>query len=586
AAAMSGAGSIDASGGDYQAVSYYGASGGGGRVALYVDTLTGFDPATQVKAWGGTTWGNTTPVLYAGAGTVFVRTSGQTYGRLIINAGKEPSGAERVGPQTPLPALGTGTVTDFQASGADGLLTPSGTLKAQWLGAWLALEDASGAPLGSFQVLSIDGQGRALLKAAATATAAARYHGQYRFDRFDVKGGAGVSSTDEVVVGDVIAESKGRLPSTLTAANVTVKAGSPVTLAVGGTLKMTVSGRLTVESGAVLDVTGLGYLGGQSAGAAGSAPAGVTASASDAGGSHGGVGAVWGNPGPAGEVFGSVYQPLFPGGGGADKYSGSPGGNGGGVVNLNVGELVVDGQIRALGERKQTTGHGESGGAGGTVLITAHTVSGAGLIDASGGDYQAVSYYGGSGGGGRVALYVDTFTGFDPATQARARGGATLGGASAGLYASPGTVYVKQPQMTYGKLYVDQGGILAGKSIPNSPLPAIGIGTVGTATADTVSTSALWIEPASPTAKFALGVVGMWVRLNTTDYRVIDQSADRRKLLLDGAAGAVQVGDGYRGVYKFDEVIVRGGSKLEFRDTNAVGTFTVDATSSVIQNVP
>ncbi|MBW8767762.1 MAG: hypothetical protein JF630_16625, partial [Geodermatophilales bacterium] len=279
AAAMSGAGLIDASGGDYQAVSYYGASGGGGRVALYVDTLTGFDPATQVKTWGGTTWGNTTPVLYAGAGTVFVRTSGQTYGRLIVNAGKEPSGAERVGPQTPLPALGTGTVTSLQAVGADGLLTPGGTLKAQWLGAWMALEDASGTPLGSFQVLSIDGQSRALLKDAATATAAARYHGQYRFDRFDVKGGAGVSSTDEVVVGDVIAESKGRLPSTLTAANVTVKAGSPVTLAVGGTLKMTVSGTLTVESGAVLDVTGLGYLGGQSSGAPGSAPSGFTASA-------------------------------------------------------------------------------------------------------------------------------------------------------------------------------------------------------------------------------------------------------------------------------------------------------------------
>ena len=78
----------------------------------------------------------------------------------------------------------------------------------------------------------------------------------------------------------------------------------------------------------------------------------------------------------------------------------------------------------------------------------------------------------------------------------------------------------------------------------------------------------------------------MWVRINSTDYRVIDQSADRRKLLLDGAAGAVSTGNGYRGVYKFDEVIVRGGSKLEFRDTNAVGTFTVDGTSSVIQNVP
>ena len=51
-------------------------------------------------------------------------------------------------------------------------------------------------------------------------------------------------------------------------------------------------------------------------------------------------------------------------------------------------------------------------------------------------------------------------------------------------------------------------------------------------------------------------------------------------------AGSVGTGAGYRGVYKFDEVFVRGGAKLEFRDTNVVGTFTVDSTSSVIQNVP
>ena len=78
----------------------------------------------------------------------------------------------------------------------------------------------------------------------------------------------------------------------------------------------------------------------------------------------------------------------------------------------------------------------------------------------------------------------------------------------------------------------------------------------------------------------------MWVRVNGSDYRVLAQTTDRRKLLLEGAAGIVDVTAAYRGVYKFDEVIVRGGSKLEFRDTNVVGTFTVDSTSSVIQSVP
>ncbi|HEV7509643.1 MAG TPA: Ig-like domain-containing protein [Thermoanaerobaculia bacterium] len=582
---VSGAGLIDASGGDYQASGVYGASGGGGRVALYVGSFSGFDPVAQIRAWGGTTFNGASPFLYGGPGTVLVKTASDTYGRLIMDSGKESNGAERVGPQSPLPALGTGAVTAISAQGADALVTAAAAFKVQWMGARMALEDAAGGQLGSFLVLSIDGQGRALLKDAAGASAAVKYRGQYRFDRLDVKSGAGVSSTDEVIVGDVFAESKGRLPGTLTAANVTIKAGSPVTLAVGGALKMTVSSRLTVETGAVLDVTGGGFAGATATNVAGATPAGVTGSLSDSGGSHGGIGQVWGNAGPAGEVFDSVYQPGLGGAGGSERYNGSPGGNGGGTMLLNLGELVLDGEIRAKGQRRQTNGNGESSGGGGSVLITAGTVSGAGMIDASGGDYQASGVYGASGGGGRVGLYVTTFSGFDPATQVKVRGGATLNGTPAFRYGSPGTVYVKLPAMTYGKLYVDQGGT-SNLPIPNTPLPAIGIGTVANPVADTVNTSALWIEPASPTAKFALGAIGMWVRVNSTDYRVIDQSADRRKLLLDGAAGAVQVGDGYRGVYKFDEVIVRGGSKLEFRDTNAVGTFTVDATSSVIQNVP
>jgi hypothetical protein len=581
---VSGSGLIDASGGDYQASSAYGASGGGGRVALYVGSFTGFDPVSQVKAWGGTTWGGSTPSFYGGPGTVFAKTSSDTYGRLIMDSGKESSGAERMGPQTPLPALGTGAVTAITAQGADALVTASAAFKVQWNGAWMALSDGSGT-LGSFQVLSIDGQGRALLKGAAGATTATTYRGQYRFDRLDVKSGAGVSSTDDVIVGDVFAESKGRIPSTLTATNVTIKAGSPVTLAVGGTLKMTVSSLMTVETGAVLDVTGGGYAGATATNVAGGTPAGVAGSFSDSGGSHGGIGQVWGNAGPAGEVFDSVYQPVLGGGGGSERYGGVPGANGGGTMLLNLGQLTINGVIQAKGQRKQTTGNGDSSGGGGSVLITAGTVSGTGLIDASGGDYQANAVYGASGGGGRVALYATTLSGFDPSTQVKARGGATLNGTPAFRWGSPGTVYVKLPAMTYGKLYVDQGGT-SSLPVPNTPLPAIGIGTVGTATADTVNTSALWIDPASPTAKFALGVVGMWVRINNTDYHVIDQSADRRRLLLDSAVGAVSAGDGYRGVYKFDEVIVRGGSKLEFRDTNAVGTFTVDATSSVIQNVP
>ena len=589
AGTLSGAGLIDASGGDYQASTQYGGSGGGGRVVLNVGTLSGFDPVAQVKAWGGTIWNVTTPLLYAGPGTVFVKTSGDTYGRLIVDSGKETSGAERMGPQTPLPSLGTGAVTAFQAQGADAWVTASAAFKAQWLGAWMALLDSTGAPLGSFQVQSIDGAGRALLKGAGSVTGATQYRGQYRFDRVDLKSGAGVSSGDDVLAGDVYAESKGRLPSTLTATNVTIKAGaSPVTVAQGGTLAMTVSGTLTVESGAVLDVSVLGYAGGPTSGSPGIAPTGVTAAASDAGGSHGGMGALGSTAGPAGDIYDSVYQPQLGGGGGSLRLAatGRHGGNGGGLLMLNVGQLVLNGQILAKGEQRTSVGNSDASGAGGSVVITVDTLSGTGLIDVSGGSYNAQSQAGGAGGAGRVALYVGSFSGFDPVSQVKTWGGTVLSNTTVTRYASPGTLFVKLPSQTYGKLYVDQGGIVAGKPIPNTTLPSIGVGTVGTATADTVTPTALWIVPSDANAKFALGTIGMWVRVNGTDYRVLDQTADRRQLLLAGALGAVHTGDSYRGVYKFDEVIVHGGAKLEFRDTNVVGTFTVDSTSSVIQNVP
>ncbi len=211
-------------------------------------------------------------------------------------------------------------MTAFQVQGADALVTASAAFKAQWLGAWMVLLDSTGATIGSYPVQSIDGSGRVLLKGAGGVSGAVQYRGQYRFDRLDVKGGAGFSSGDEVVVSDVYAESKGRLPSTLTATNVTIKAGaSPVTVVQGGALAMTVSGTLTVEPGAVLDVSALGYAGGVGNNSSGGAPSWVTASSYDAGGSHGGAGTLGTYAGPVGDIFDSVYQPQLGGGGGSLK---------------------------------------------------------------------------------------------------------------------------------------------------------------------------------------------------------------------------------------------------------------------------
>ena len=94
---------------------------------------------------------------------------------------------------------------------------------------------------------------------------------------------------------------------------------------------------------------------------------------------------------------------------------------------ISAGELQVDGVLRSQGEQRSIpNGATDASGAGGSILVTAGTLSGTGTIEASGGDYNDLSFYGGSGGGGRIALLVDTLNGFDPATQAKAWGGESV----------------------------------------------------------------------------------------------------------------------------------------------------------------
>src|SRR6202023_1379316 len=178
----------------------------------------------------------------------------------------------------------------------------------------------------------------------------------------------------------------------------TVKSGAVVTPASGGTLRLAVTGLLTVQAGGRIDVTGPGYAGGTGSNVPGTAPPGVAASGLDAGGSHGGMSFIYGGfSGQPGAVFDSVYVPQLAGGGGSLQYGavGRHGGNGGGVVDLTAGSLQLDGEIRAWGEARPQPGVTDSSGAGGSVILRiAGSISGTGLIDASGGQYDSWNYYG------------------------------------------------------------------------------------------------------------------------------------------------------------------------------------------------
>ena len=583
AGTLSGSGRIDASGGTTVSGGEPVGPGGGGRVALWVGTLSGFDPGAQVQVYGGTrdrTSGG--PNGYAAPGTLYVHTDGSTDGDLWVDNGVTGGGGDRPSVATALPQLGSGTVVGTSDAGADLWLASDTPFLQRWVGAWMRLRDGSGADLGLFRVLDRDGAGQLLLEGAAGVTGATDYVGEYRFDRIDLRHGSGISSQDPVT-GQIVEVGAGvsELPNRVSTTDFLLRTGSRAVPASGSLLAIEASGTITVETGASLDVSSRGYPG-SAAGQRGGAPANVTGSSSDAGGSHAGRG-LQAQAGSGGETYGSLFWPLWAGGGGAgDNDCCGDGRAGGGILTLDVDTLVLEGSLLARG---QTGSNDHTAGAGGSILVQATTVSGAGLMDASGG---STSYGGepvGPGGGGRVALYADTLVGFDPATQIISRGGSRTASGSTNGYAGAGTVYVSTASSLSGDLRVDQGGTF-GRTTAQTPLPAVGSGLVGVTEIDGDDPQALWIEPQDPAARFALGVVGSEVRIDGVDYPVVDQTNDRRRVLLEGAAGLVDPGDAYQGVLRLDSVTVRGGAILVLDDEPVIDVIDVDAESTLIDNSP
>ena len=126
---------------------------------------------------------------------------------------------------------------------------------------------------------------------------------------------------------------------------------------------------------------------------------------------------------------------------------------------LEVERLAFGGEVRARGG---TGGLNNSGGAGGSVTLTAGVLEAGGTIDVSGGDepdcYNINStQFSGSGGGGRVAIHAGIASGLDPATQLVARGGRRVGCGEPVAYAGPGTILHRTNGQVYGTLRIDNG---------------------------------------------------------------------------------------------------------------------------------
>ena len=132
-----------------------------------------------------------------------------------------------------------------------------------------------------------------------------------------------------------------------------------------------------------------------------------------AGGGHGGRGGNSAAGAIGGTNYGSMTHPVSRGSGGGFGNGPAFGildSTGGGAIRFNVtGNLTVNGAVIADGKPGLQDDAG--GGAGGSIWISATTLTGTGRISANGGDGEL--FRGGGGGGGRIAVYspANTFSG-------------------------------------------------------------------------------------------------------------------------------------------------------------------------------
>ncbi|HET7624050.1 MAG TPA: hypothetical protein VFM25_02205, partial [Verrucomicrobiae bacterium] len=256
-----------------------------------------------------------------------------------------------------------------------------------------------------------------------------------------------------------------------------------------------VTGNAMVESGSAIDGNGLGYLyGGPGGGSNGN------------GAGHGGSGGLSASTGSGGGAYDLFSSPIMPGSAG-NPYPYLPYyvvGAGGAVIRLNVsGSLILNGQISVNGTDSYLAPQSSissipyntiGGGSGGSIWISAETLSGTGAISANGGNGLN---NGGGGGGGRIAV-SGGISGFAGTMSAHGGIGFNSGGA--------GTIYTKDDAKDGALLLVDNSGI----SGAGTPLPslyfatdlAIAEGAMVTSTGsltlhDLNIASNAWLQPAS-----------------------------------------------------------------------------------------
>jgi hypothetical protein len=513
------AGTIEARGGGA-----YWEKGAGGAVAIEYTDASSVLPSVLLRGGTGTQY-------YAGgAGTLYVKGPGATYGDLTVDSGVATD-------YTDLPSLGSGSVVSV--NGATITLDRAVNVPTYFEGHWVEITNATGTVKGVWRVGPVTPNSKIItLTPNGTETisvvAGDKWQGVYLFDTFRLKNAANVKSADPIrsasfdVSGNSI-----QFWAPITAASSTIRGevyakgitGTSLTVDTGGTLRqITGGGPLAIDvqtlivRGAI-DVSSQGYPNNQSY------PGAVWPYAY-VGGSHIGLGTF----ARSGSSFGSVYRPSENGGGAFD------GGPGGGVVRIKASSVTLEGAIRANG-----CDCGDRSGAGGSVWITTGKITGSGPVEVRGGNA-----YWEKGAGGAIAIEYTDATSTLPNVLLR-------GGTGTQYYpGGAGSFYVKGPSSTYGDMTVDSGGIAS----DYTELPSLGRGLVVS-----VAGSVVTLDRSNIPAYFG----GHWLRVTAPGgtvrgtYRVDSVANNTVTLLANGTDPIdVQAGDLWRGVYSFDTMKIRG----------------------------
>ncbi len=519
ASTIGGAGSIHANGASGGSFNY---GGGGGRIALYFQGLT--MPRTSISTSGG----DSTPGGGA-SGTIYFDQINATSSK-VSDELRAANNVAKLAAVTPLPALGTGTVTTVSGT----TIGLSAGVPEFIAGSQIDFLDATGQIIVTSLIASGGADGTSVLLQSAPAAgvvAGTAYRGAWAFDQVTILGvevlqattvrpalvttdANGLLRAAEVRGGDFKLHGRVEVAlvdvATATVENNSLLTHAPNTTATVSRLVIN-AGSMTVDATSSIDVSGKGYQD-QVNGYGRTWPFTFTGGAyQSSAGSHGGEG---GHSEAFAATYGSLFDPNEPGsaGGHSGNYSGN---EGGGIVRI-----------------------------------------------ANGAD---AAPYNNGGGGGRIAIYAGSMS--LPRASV-----ASLGGTNGG---APGTVFFKTGSQSFGDLVVDNAGRTP---TAKTRLTAVGInGVTGLTATSITNTAAQFDAPNSLT-----GINLIFGNDTSKSWPIVSNTATTVTVTPDVTFVPVN-GALFRGLYRLDSLKARYAS-VQLNDLLLLGSGgpDTDGTSSVV----